>query len=771
MIRVLLVSLAALPLLLGGAGSAIAQTAGEATVTVPPADGLLTNAAIFEEERYKPEKPERLHWLPDGGYAMLEPDPASASEEPTVDEDGEEIEPPKEIVRYDAKSGERTVLVGLDALTPEGSEQALMVDDYTWSEDRERLLIYTNSQKVWRQKTRGDYWVLELASGELRQLGGIAAPATLQFAKFSPDGRQVAYARESDVYVEDLDSGEITRLTERPNEAVINGITSWAYEEEFGIRDGFRWSPDGKRIAFWQFDTSKVKDFILINNTDGLYPTLTRIPYPKVGETVSAARIGVVTLADRKVVWMDLPGDPRQMYIPRMDWAGESNDTVLLQHVNRKQDTNTLYYGNALSGAVESFFVEQEQTHLDDFLDVTWLDEGQAFTWMSERSGWRHVLRVSRDGKTVLDLTPGDYDVVKLASVDEEHGQLYFIASPDDPTQRYLFRAPLDGSAPPERVTPVDFDGTNAYDIAEGGLWAVQTHSRFRQPPQYHLVSLPDHARQRSLETNEALQESFAALDLGNYEFFRVPAQDGVPLDGYLMYPPDFDPGKRYPIIFYVYGEPAASTVGDRWDQRRILWHSLMTQRGYLVASIDNRGARTPRGRDWRKAVYGQIGILSSRDQADALGAMLERFAFIDPERVGIWGHSGGGSMTLNMMFRYPDRYHVGVSRAPVPDQRLYDAIYQERYSGLLEDYADAYTEASPITHAKSLEGRLLLVHGTGDDNVHYQGSERLINELVKHNRRFEFLSYPNRDHRINSGEGTSLHLHDTMTAYFDEHL
>ncbi|MEO0423571.1 MAG: DPP IV N-terminal domain-containing protein, partial [Pseudomonadota bacterium] len=728
------------------------------------AAGRLTNEAIFEVKRYEPAKPEALQWLPDGGYAMLE-----AVED--QDEQDDDEDPPKEIVRYDAKTGERTVLVNLAQLTPPGTDTPLVVDDYHWSEDRTQLLIYTNSQKVWRQKTRGDYWVLSFESGKLRQLGGIAEPASLQFAKFSPDGRQVAYARDADVYVEDIASGDITRLTTRESDAQLNGITSWAYEEEFGIRDGFRWSPDGSHIAFWQFDTSGVRDFVLINNTDELYPKLTHIPYPKVGETVSAARIGVVTVDGGSTVWMELPGDPRQMYIPRMDFAGERSDAVLIHHVNRKQDTNTLYYGDAASGKTKPVFVERENEHLDDFADVTWLDGGRAFTWMSERSGWRHVLRVSSDGGRIQDLTPGQFDVVDLVKVDEEHNRLYFTASPDNATQRYLYLAPLDGKGAPKRITPADLEGTNSYDIAKDGAWAVHTHSRFDQPAQYHLVSLPDHERARTLVDNAELREKLAALTLGRHEFFRVTAQDGVPLDGFLMYPPDFDPTKRYPILFYVYGEPAGSTVVDQWKNQRSLWHLLMTQHGYLVASIDNRGARTPRGRDWRKAVYGQIGILSSRDQADALQAMLERFAFIDPERVGIWGHSGGGSMTLNMLFRYPDLYHVGVSRAPVPDQRLYDAIYQERYSGLLDDYAEAYTEASPITHAKHLKGRLLLVHGTGDDNVHYQGSERLINELVKHNRRFEFMSYPNRDHRINSGDGTSLHLHDMMTAYFEDHL
>jgi len=291
------------------------------------------------------------------------------------------------------------------------------------------------------------------------------------------------------------------------------------------------------------------------------------------------------------------------------------------------------------------------------------------------------------------------------------------------------------------------------------------------QPPQYRLVALPEHRVTHVLEDNEALLARLARLELGQHEFFRVAVRDGLELDGYIIRPPNFDPARRYPLVNYVYGEVAGQTVRDMWGGSRHLWHLLLSQRGFVVASIDNRGTRSPRGRDWRKSVYGAIGVLASRDQSDALNAMQERWSWIDPARTGIWGHSGGGSMTLNMLFRYPEQYEVGVSRAPVADQRLYDAIYQERYSGLLDEYAEGYREASPITHASGLEGKLLLIHGTGDDNVHYQGSERLIDELVKHNKPFDLMSYPNRTHALREGEGTELHMYSKMTDYFTEHL
>ena len=736
------------------------------------AEQQLSNEAIFGERLYDAEQPVASRWHPDGSsFTVLETNPAWEDAEMEIDENGDLVEHPKDLVSYDFETLERTVILSADDLVPAGGDKPLVIDDYAWSKDQSRLLLYTNSVRVWRAKSRGDYSVLDLESGELTTLGGPdAEPSTMQFAKFSPDSSKVAYVREADIFVEDLTSGNIEQLTRRDNESIINGIMSWAYEEEFRIRDGFRWSPDGSRIAYWQFDTSGVKDFLIINNTDALYPTITRIPYPKVGETISAARIGVVSLHTGNTAWAFLPGDPRNNYIPRMQWT-QSSDEILLQHVNRKQDTNNVYLVNATSGESRKIFTDEEQHYLDDFYDVEWLDDGEAFTFVSERSGWRHVHKVSRDGQAVTDLTPGDYDIASLVKVDTEGGWLYFTASPDNMTQRYLYRAPIDGSGKKERITPEEYSGDNAYELSDDARYAVHTHSSFVQPPQYRLVALDGHRVLQTFEDNQELIGRLETLKLGKHEFFQVEARDGLTLDGYIIYPPDFDPDKKYPIINYVYGEVWSQTVLDRWGGLSHMWHLLMSQKGYIIASVDNRGTPSLRGRDFRKSLYGGIGILSSRDQSDSQKAMQERWTFIDSGRVGIWGHSGGGSMTLNMLFRYPEQYKAGVSRAPVPDQTLYDAIYQERYSGLLDEYADGYEQGSPITHAKNLQGKLLLVHGTGDDNVHYQGSERLIDELVRHNKKFDFLSYPNRAHGIREREGTRLHLHSTMSDYFDEHL
>ena len=726
----------------------------------------LTLDRIITKREFSSDYIGRIRWLADGsGYTAVE-----KSEATTKNKDGKEVSLGRDIVFYNPETLDKKVLVSAKQLIPEGKEKPLPIHNYIWSEDKSKLLIYTNSKRVWRSNSRGDYWVLDLKTSELKQLGGDIDESTMMFAKFSSDGSKIGYVHKDNIYVQHLNDMSIEQLTFDTEKHIINGNFDWVYEEEFIIRDGFRWSPDGTKIAYWQLDTSGSKDFIMINNTDSLYPTITKFPYPKVGETNAAARIGVVSLKDKKTTWAKLPGNARDMYVPRMDWAGNSED-VLIHHVNRKQDTNTLYYANAKTGNLDKVLVEQEETFLDFYNDAKYIDDGKAFIWHSERSGWRHLYRVSRDGKEIVNLTPGEFDITEFKAVDEKNGWIYFIASPDNVTQRYLYRTNLDGSGNMTRVTPKEYAGSNSYQMSADGSWAIHTHSSWDKPSQKRLVNVAKHETKHLLMDNKALSDKLAKETLGKTEFFQVNARDGIVLDGYIVRPPNFDPKKKYPIVFYVYGEAVGQTVNDRFSSRTYMWSQMMAQKGYLVASIDNRGTAVPKGRDWRKSMYGAVGVLSSRDQFDALQAMAKRWSYIDTDRVGIWGHSGGGSMTLNMLFRYPEHYHVGVSLAPVPDQRLYDTIYQERYSGLLEDYAEGYKEGSPITHAKNLEGKLLLVHGTGDDNVHYQGTEMLINELVKHNKQFDFMSYPNRSHGIYEGAGTTLHLRTMLTNYFDTHL
>ncbi len=717
--------------------------------------GTLNLERIFSSAEFASERFGPARWVENGdGYTTLERSP--------------NYQGARDVIRYETRTGERSVLISAQRLIPQGRNQPLRIANYVWSPDKKKMLIYTNTKRVWRQNTKGDYWVLNLENWNLRQLGPRFEPSTLMFAKFSPDNSKVGYVQKHNVYVEDIESREIKQLTNDGSVKIINGTFDWVYEEELGQRDGFRWSPDSKRIAYWQLDANGIRDFLMINNTDSVYSRVIPIQYPKVGKDGSSARIGVVNIDGGSTTWMNIPGDKRQNYLARMDWA--NNDELVIQHLNRKQNTNQIMLANSASGSVRNMMTETDEAWVQMHNDLNWIKKGKAFTWVSERDGWKHIYEVSKAGEAKL-LTPSAHDVVSIQHLDEKSGWVYYIASPDNATQRYLYRSKLNGKGQAERVSPDDQSGTHAYQVSPDAKWAIHTYSSFEKPATIDLVSLPDHKTVRVLAANERLKKVISQLTKTPMEFFKVDIGDGVELDAYMIKPHDFDPSKKYPVLFHVYGEPAGQTVLDRWGGSGFLWHSMLAQQGYVVMSMDNRGTPGPKGRDWRKSIYGQIGILASHDQAKGAKAIINKFDFVDEDRIGIWGWSGGGSMTLNMMFRYPDIYKTGMSVAPVGNQLLYDNIYQERYMGLPWENADNYRDGSPFTHAKNLQGNLLIVHGTGDDNVHYQNAEVVINELIKHNKAFTMMAYPNRSHGIFEGQNTTRHLRELLTRYLKQNL
>ncbi len=710
----------------------------------------LTIDTIFAEQQFKLE-PFSGHWQDDSlGFELIRKDPVTGA---------------SSIARIGLTSPQaEEILVPGVWLQPTSTDKPLNIDAYEWSADRTKLLIFTNTRRVWRLNTRGDYWVLELAGKRLYKLGGDVPEATLMFAKFSPDATKVGYVHERDLYVQTLADQSIVKLTSSDAPTKINGTFDWAYEEEFSLRDGFRFSPDGKRIAFWEIDGSGIELFPLIDNTSTLYPKIQYIPYPKVGTTNPAARIGVIDLATHATTWAKIHGDVRENYLPRMEWVDSSQ--LAIQHLNRRQNHWKLYLADAVSGDAKVVLEEADSAWIDVHDETTWLKDKSQFLWLSEQSGWRHIYLVSRDGQSISPLTNGDFDVIEVLGIDEDEKLVYFYASPDNATQKYLYRINLDGSGM-KRVTPTNQPGTHRYVLSPDRKRALVTVSRFAEPPRTDVVRLSDHAVEFVVDANDVVKRRVAELQLPEHEFFRVDIGQGVELDAWSIRPPNFDPEKKYPLIVFVYGEPAGQTVLDQWGGERSLWHHMLAQQGYVVMSFDNRGTPSPRGREWRKCVYRQIGILASADQAAAVKSVLAARPWLDASRVGIWGWSGGGSMTLNMLFRYPEIYAAGVSVAPVPNQLFYDTIYQERYMGLPTDNAEGYRLGSPITFARQLKGDLLLIHGTGDDNCHYQTSELLINELIKHNKSFSMFAYPNRTHAIREGENTTRHLYQMITSHF----
>lgn len=734
------------------------------------ADQRESAAKLLERTMFSPEfQPKSFHggeWFGDGeSYLALEPSTTLKA---------------SDIVRYQTATGAREVFVAASRLIPAGQKDPLQIESYSFSHDGRLLLIFTNSQTVWRQNTRGDYWVFNLTSGSLRKLGGDAPASSLMFVKFSPDNSQVAYVRGANIYVEDLANRKIRQLTHDGSEKVINGTSDWVNEEEFDIRDGFQWSPDSRKIAFWQFNTAGVGRYSLTYDLGaprgeivtgfsypgtGVYPETLSYPYPLAGTANSAVRVGVVDALGRKAVWVQTSGDPHDFYIPRIGWADASH--LLLQHMNRLQNKNEFLLANAASGVSRTIFVDEDRAWVDLNDEVTWIKEGKEFLVLSERDGWRHLYRVARDSGKLELVTRGDFDVVAIERVTRDEKSIYFVASPENATQRYLYRAPLDGSAEAERVTP-NVAGTHSYIISPNGEYAFHNFSSLNVPPSSDVVHLPDHRVLRSTIDNSALAERVKPLVGGPAEFFKLDAGNGLMVDGSLMKPPNFDPSKKYPLIVYVYSEPAGQTTSDAWPW---MFYRALTAAGYLVATFDNQGTPAPRGREWRKVVYGNVGPLSSQQQAAALKSLEKTLPYIDPKRVGVWGWSGGGTETLNLMFRYPEDYGVGVAVASVPDQRLYDSIYQERYMGLPKESAKAYQQSSAINFASGLRGSLLVIHGSGDDNVHFQGFELLVNKLISLGKPFDMRVYPGRTHGIFEGKGTAQDIFSNILGYFEDHL
>ncbi|MGC1390860.1 MAG: S9 family peptidase [Bacteroidales bacterium] len=679
-----------------------------------------------------------------------------------------------ELVQYTLPDNKPVVILSKLQLTPSGNKDPLQFSFYSFSEDQQKVLLFTNTKRVWRLNSKGDYWMLDRKTGSLSQLGKTLPASSLMFAKFSPDGNSVAYVSGNNLYVEDPGTSKIKPLTSDGSVTLINGTFDWVYEEEFACRDGFRWSPDSKKIAFWQIDASSIRKFFLINNTDSIYSRVIPIEYPKVGEKPSLCRVGVVNIEDNKTTWMKIPGDPSQNYLVRVEFV-PSTDNLLIQQLNRKQNLSRLYIAESATGNSRVIGEETDKAWVDIYqpgnpytIDFTnkfiWLNDSKSILWDSEKDGWRHLYQVSLEGKPEKLVTKGNYDFTDIIYVDQKKGFVYFMASPYNATQNYLYRTRLNGSGTAELVSPGSLKGTHSYSFSPNGKYAAHSFSNsFTRPAREFIIV----ANQKPVNEKEGIVARLDSLKVKPVtEFFKIKTIDSVEMDGWMVKPVNFDPSKKYPVVFYVYTEPAEATVVDAYGRgRNFLYLGDMAKDGYIYISLDNRGTPAPKGAEWRKSIYKKIGQINIHDQAMAAKEVL-KWDFIDPDRVAVWGWSGGGSATLNLMFQYPDIYKTGIAIAAVANELTYDNIYQERYMGLPQENREDFIKGSPITYAKNLKGNLLYIHGTGDDNVHYQNAEMLLNELIKYNKQFQFMAYPNRTHGISEGEGTFIHLATLYTSY-----
>ncbi|HEX2187444.1 MAG TPA: DPP IV N-terminal domain-containing protein [Longimicrobiaceae bacterium] len=723
--------------------AALATAAAALALAVPAAAQQLTlerifNSGDFSASGFYPD------WSDDGeAFVVVEVDPQTQA---------------GDVWTVGIADGKRSRRIQGSKLVAEGRSEPIDVEEVAWSADGRRALVYTNSQQVWRARTKGTYYVYDLQAERLVPLS--RGEGWQQFAKFSPDGTRVGFVRDNDLFVVDLATGRETRLTTTGSDTVINGTFDWVYEEELGLQDGWRWSPDGKRIAFWQLNQGPVPVFTWVNDLAGQYSVPVGLRYPKPGEPNSRVRIGVVDLASGDTRWMDT-GEGE--YLARMEWAA-SPDELVIQRMNRLQNRIDVLLADANTGRSRALFSDADSAWVDVDDDLTFVRGGREIVWSSEREGYNQLYLYGRDGRLIRKLTREPWDVTSVDGVDERGGWVYFTGTGGNAAERHLYRVKLDGSGLRKLTRE---PGTHRASVSPDGRWFVDVYSRAGVAPVSRLHRA-DGTLVRGLEDNARVQANLTAAGVGRPEFFRVPTGDGAEMNAVMIRPAGFEPAKKYPVLFYVYGTPGAQTVTDAWGGSRYLWHQLLAQKGYVVVSVDTRGTSN-RGRAWEKAGYGRHGVQVTDDLMTAARYMASQ-PYVDPARIGMWGWSGGGYTTGLSLARGGKLYRAGISVAPVTDWRLYDNIYTERFMGLPAQNRAGYDATSVIGQAPGFEADYLLVHGTADDNVHFQNSVQLAAALQEAGKQFSFMLYPNKNHAI-PGRQTQLHLFTMMTDWLEEHL
>ncbi|TWU49083.1 S9 family peptidase [Rubripirellula reticaptiva] len=576
----------------------------------------------------------------------------------------------------------------------------------------------------------------------------------------SPDGKHVVKIRNRKVFVHDVDGDKKVQLTEDVG------------DRDISYRD-LRWSPSGNYVSFVEVDNTDVKQRSVLVPGDPSYPGVAQHRFARVGGTLASLRVGVTAAGGGIVRWLPIDVPDEGFYLGQVDWISDS-DELLVETMSRFRDKREFWIAS-VNGTLNRIYSEVNDAWAVGSHGINsgaeWIRDGEAFVFISEKDGWRHAWLLSRDGKTETKLTPGEFDLIDRAQIDEAGGWYYFYASPDNATQKYLYRVPLDGSGTLQRITPADQPGTHEYTISPDAKWATHTYSTLNDPPVVDLVELPDHKVVRVLDDHSELREKYQQMVTHPTEFVQIDIGDGVMMDASLTKPRDFDESKKYPVFVYVYGEPYLQTVLDKWGAAQIDFLRVVADNGYITVSIDNRGTAAPKGAAWRRSIFGSLGPLSTEEQAAGIQKLAEMKPYVDLDRVGIWGWSGGGSNTLNAMFRKPEVYHVGIAVVPKPQPWLYNAWFQEIYMRTREVNADGYERSAPINFAEGLKGKLLIVTGSGETNTHIQIIEGLVDRLIELGKPFDYMVYPNRDHGLREGPGTVVHVRMLILRYLIENL
>jgi dipeptidyl-peptidase-4 len=699
---------------------------------------------IFDKT-FRPEGIRNVNWMKDGQYYT------------TLKRVNGDIE----IRKYDILTGDYEVMLSTSDLKIKGRDKPIIIQDYQFSADESKLLIETDIEAIWRRSTRENYFIYDFETGKTQKL--TQSDKKQQYAQLSPSGEKAAFVQDNNLYWVDLQTGEETAITtDGEFNKIINGSTDWVYEEEFGFAKAWYWSPNGEKIAFFRFDESKVKEFFM-TEWGHLYPGQTRFKYPKAGEINSTVTIGVHNLEKGKTVWMDIDADASQ-YIPRLNWTATSS-TLAIRRMNRLQNRQDLMLADTNTGETEIIKTEKSNAWIDVNDDLKFLDNGEQFVYTSEESGYNHIYLYNRDGEQIRQVTQGEWEVTNYLGYNNQTHRFYYVSTEKSPLQRHLYSIKSDGS---DKKKLTDGEGWHSINMSKDFKYYIETFSTPTLPSQYTLHEI-DGKQVRSLEDNAALQQKLADYQLPSKEFIKLPLKQAE-LNGYMLKPHDFDSSKEYPVLFYVYGGPGSQTVQKNFGAgQRAMWHRYLAQQGYIVVSVDNRGTGG-RGRNFEKQVYKQLGQYEVEDQIAAAKYLIDNYSYLDEDRVGIWGWSYGGYMSSMVLARGGDIFDTAIAVAPVSSWRFYDSVYSERFMQTPQMNPDGYREGSVLNYADQIEGNYLLVHGTGDDNVHFQNSVELINRLVAAEVQFETMYYPNRNHGIYGGN-TREHLYKMLNDYILENL
>lgn len=708
--------------------------------------GELTLEDLFFTDKYYAEEVENVQWLPDGSAFTF------------TEEDGNGL---LDIYKYDIASGATNLLLDGNELASNGS--LIKMSSYKWTDDGKYLIIEGPEKEIWRHSRQAPFYLYEVDSENITALGN--NHPGLRNVKLSPDGTKVGFVKDHNIYVTIFETNEEVKITSDGDKNILNGEFDWVYEEEFGIADGWRWSPDGNKIAFWRFDQTRVKEFHLIDEMEP-YNKVMSLKYPKTGEENSIIKIGVYDFKDGTTSWMDI-GEEIDLYFPRIYWANSSERLAVLR-LNRHQNHLEVLMNDVENGKGKVVLTDSDSCWVTiEEKKAIFLKNANKFVWVSEKSGFRHAYLYDYDGTLINPITTGDWEITSIEGVSEIDSQLFFYGKKDTHLEQNVYKIGLDGKNL-QRISPEP--GWHEANFSPDYKYFINEFSSHNHPSKTYLRKT-DGSLVAILKENE-----LPALDEINFierEFSTFTTSDGIELHYYIIKPPDFDPSNKYPVLFYGYGGPGSQRVKYEWHDHekpevRQLFHQALVEKGYIVFCVDNRGTGG-QGKAYKNLMYKDLGKWSVHDHIEA-AKFVSSLTYVDSDRIGFWGWSGGGYLCLMLMTRANEYFKTGVAVAPVSDFRLYDAIWSERYLGLLSENTASYDVSSVFSYSDNLKGKLLMIHGTGDDNVHYQNTLQIAKDFQQKGKQFDLMLYPNKNHSI-KGRETQYHLYSKIMDYFLDNL